>query len=139
MTIKTTWGFWGVAAAFWLLDPWNAAVPFFLAAALHEAGHLAALFWLEIPVRGLELRATGAVIRAPLRGAPREAWALAAGPAMNLLLAPLFWRLWPLFGRCSLALGLWNLLPLAPLDGGRLLALLIRRKKCAAPLAKTPR
>ena len=60
------------------------APPFLLAAALHELGHLAALRLLGIPVRGLELTASGAVLRAELRGTLRETWAVLAGPAVNL-------------------------------------------------------
>ena len=92
-----------------------------LAAALHEAGHLAALLILKIPVTGLELRAGGAVIRAVLPGGRREALALAAGPGVNLLLAAFFRQAWPLFGLCNLTLGLVNLLPFPQRDGGRLL------------------
>ena len=103
------------------MDRWGVTPPFLLAATLHEAGHLAALLILKIPVTGLELRAGGAVIRAVLPGGRREALALAAGPCVNLLLAALFWRLWPLFGLCNLALGLVNLLPFPQRDGGRLL------------------
>ncbi len=100
-------------------------LPFLLAAALHEAGHLLALGLLGIPVHRIELRASGAVIRAELRGEPREAWAILAGPAVNLVLAGACFRLWPLFSFCCLALGLFNLLPVPALDGGRLCALLL--------------
>ena len=123
MRIRATAGFWAAAGSFWLLDQWGLTLPLALAAALHEAGHLAVLRAMEIPVRALELRAAGAVIRAPLRGEPREAWALLAGPGINLLLALLFWRPWPIFGLCNLLLGLWNLLPLPGRDGSALLRL----------------
>ena len=122
-------GFWAAAGAFFLLDRWGVVPPFLLAASLHEAGHLAALSALGIPVYGIELRAVGAVIRTELRGEPREAWALAAGPAVNLLLAASLWRPWPLFGLCNLSLGLWNLLPIPGRDGGRLLHLYIGNRK----------
>lgn len=101
------------------------AIPFLLAAALHEAGHLLALWVLGIPVYGLELRASGAVIRAGLRGEPREAWAILAGPTVNLLLAAVGCRLVPLLSLYSLVFGLYNLLPVYPLDGGRLCSLLL--------------
>ena len=124
MRLNITPGFCLAASALFLLDPWGLFPAWALAAALHEAGHLLALRWLEVPVRGLELRATGAVIRAELRGQGREAWALAAGPGVNLLLAAAFPApLWPQLRLCSLALGLWNLLPFPLLDGGRILAL----------------
>lgn len=121
MQIRVTAGFLLAAGAFWLVDRWGITIPFLLAAALHEAGHLAALAALRIPVRELELRTVGAVIRADLRGTPREAWALAAGPGINLLLAALFRLPWPMFALCNLSLGLWNLLPLPGRDGWGLL------------------
>jgi len=111
---------------FWALDRWGVAPPFLLAAILHECGHLTALLALKIPITGLELRAGGAVIRAELPGGRREALASAAGPGVNLLLAALFWRVWPLFGLCNLTLGLVNLLPLPRRDGGKLVQALKR-------------
>ena len=103
------------------------ALPFFLSAGLHEGGHLLALGLLGIPVRSLELRASGAVIRAELPGDLRELPAAAAGPAVNLLLCGCFCRIWPSLWLCSLVQLLWNLLPVYPLDGGRICRLLLPR------------
>ena len=53
--------------------------------------------------------------------------AAAAGPAVNLLLAPLLayggrlWEVLYLFSGTQLVLGLFNLLPILPLDGGSML------------------
>ncbi len=135
MRVRVTAGFWLLLGGFFLLDRRGLTLPFLLAAALHEAGHLAVLPILGLPPRSLELSAAGALIRAELRGEPREAWALGAGPGVNLLLAALFWRLWPMFGLCNLSLGLWNLLPLPGRDGWGLL----QRIKSEKSLAKTPR
>ena len=117
MKLRIRAGFLLAAAVFVLADRRGLFLPFLLAAALHEAGHLAALAALRIPVRELELRAGGAIIRAGLRGAPREAWALAAGPGVNLALAALCRQSRPLFALCNLSLGFWNLLPLPERDG----------------------
>lgn len=118
-------GFWLLLAGFWFLDEWGLLPPFLLAAGFHEAAHLGALRLLGIPVSTLELRADGAIIRAELQGEAREAWVIAAGPACNLLLALLFRHASPLFSLCNLCLGCCNLLPLSPLDGGRLCVLLL--------------
>lgn len=101
------------------------APPFLLAAALHELGHLAALRLLGIPVRGLELTASGAVLRAELRGTLRETWAVLAGPAVNLALALCFRRLWPVFALCNAIQLAANLLPVPGLDGGRACAMIL--------------
>ena len=56
-----------------------------------------------------------------------EILAAAAGPAVNLLLAPLLayggrlWEMLYLFAGTQLVLGLFNLLPILPLDGGSML------------------
>lgn len=102
-------------------------LPFLLSAALHEVGHLLALRLLGIPVYGLELRASGAVIRAELQGLLWESWAILAGPVVNLLLAGAFFRLWPLLSFFSFSMGCCNLLPIRSLDGGRLCSLLLPR------------
>ena len=99
-------------------------LPFLLAGAAHECGHLLVLR-LRIPVYGLTLCGTGAVLRTGITGRPREAWAIAAGPAVNLVLALTLFRVWPLFGLCNAVQLAWNLLPVSPLDGGRLALLLL--------------
>ena len=107
-----------------------------LAAAMHECGHLAALALLRVPVLGLRLGAMGAVLYAP--GAARlsygrELAVTLAGPAVNLLSAPLVaalaarwgWDWGYLFAGAHTVLGVYNLLPIPPLDGGRALYLLL--------------
>lgn len=100
-----------------------------LACALHEVGHLAAVRLLGGRVRQLKLSAVGAELRLdaarPLSYG-RELAATAAGPAASLLTAwlALRGRLFLLAG-LSLGQGLFNLLPLMPLDGGRCLYLLL--------------
>lgn len=128
MQIKITAGFWLLVLGFRLLDRWGLTLPLLLAAACHEAGHLAVLWALEIPIEALELRAGGAVIRARLRDEARELWAFAAGPGVNLLLAAVFWRPWHMFALCNLALAIGNLLPLPKRDGGRIVRVLRRKR-----------
>lgn len=106
-------------------DGW---VPLFLcSAALHECGHLAALRLCRVPVFGIELRAGGAVIHTGVTGAGREAVCTAAGPLVNLVLAVAFFHAAPRSALVNLLLLCFNLLPVYPLDGGRLLRLLLCR------------
>ena len=117
-----------VFALLWFFDGsglYAAAVP---AAAVHELGH-AMFLWLG----GLRLRS----LKLGLFGLEMDYWGrldgltgamvIGAGPAFGLLYAALclgaegeYWRL---SGGVSLLLSVFNLLPVLPLDGGRLLAL----------------
>lgn len=101
------------------------------AAACHEATHILLLRRLHAPPARLTLTASGASLYVP--GLHRlsyggELLAVAAGPGCNLIL----WLLLSLpglpwlapFSGAHLILGALNLLPVRPMDGGRLLWLL---------------
>lgn len=108
---------------FWLdegigLLPWG-----LLACLLHELGHIAMAATLGGWVKGLSLSAVGAELRikydVPLNYGQESLVAL-AGPAVNLLSGALFAVLgWELAAALSWAVGIFNLLPILPLDGGR--------------------
>ena len=112
-----------LGALFWLdegvgLLPWG-----LLACLLHELGHVAAAAVLGGRVEGLSLTAVGAELHieyaAPLSYTGDSLVAL-AGPAVNLLAGGLFAALgWTVASALSLAVGAFNLLPVPPLDGGR--------------------
>lgn len=105
-----------------------------LAAALHECGHLALLLTLRAPVESLRLGAFGAEIRAHTERLSYggELLVTLAGPAVNLVSAPLIamcaarcsWAWGYLFAGAHAVLGVYNLLPIPPLDGERALYLL---------------
>ena len=108
-------------------------------AALHECGHIFAYFllWHRLPL--LELSALGICLR--LQGLPMTArqqlLLAAAGPLANFVCAGLVllqmqvFSGWSYtgccFAACHLLLGAANLLPLPPLDGGRILGALLRK------------
>lgn len=106
------------------------------AAALHEAGHLLLLRRFRVPAERLRLSLSGAEITA--QGAQRlpygqEILILLAGPAVNavfsLLLAEaareLNWQAGYLYSGANALLGIYNLLPIVPLDGGQILSLAV--------------
>ena len=112
-----------MAVMFWLDEGVGLLGWGVLACVVHELGHLlvgAALGgrprWLSLSAVGLELNME---YPAGLSYGRELAVAL-AGPAVNLLLLPLG-RQFPLFATLSLCLAVFNLLPVAPLDGGRAL------------------
>ena len=126
VSVTVTPGFWALLCLL-IAFGGRAAVLFFAAAVLHELGHILVLRVLRIPICGLSLGGSGAALRADLTGAAREAWAIFAGPGTNLLLLFCCRRLFPGFALCNLALAVYNLLPVLPLDGGRLCAMLLPR------------
>lgn len=112
-----------LAALFWLdegvgLLPWG-----LLGCVLHELGHLAAAAALGGRMERLSLTAVGAELRIryirPLSYGKDSLVAL-AGPAVNLLAGCLALALHQeLAAALTLAIGAFNLLPIPPLDGGR--------------------
>lgn len=121
--MRITAGFWVLTAAVWLAEP-ELLLPTVLAAAFHELGHVVALWAVGGRVEGFTLSALGAELR--LSGGlsyGRELPVALAGPVCSMALA---WTAaamgWFLTAGISLALGLFNLLPVRPLDGGRAVA-----------------
>lgn len=108
--------------------------PYFAAAALHEGGHLLALWALHGQLQHVTLGFGDVQIRTAPLPPGAEALCALAGPAANLLCAGLFLRILPEFAGVSLALGAFNLLPIFPLDGGRLLRLALRNTRAARTL-----
>ncbi len=115
-----------------------------IAALCHELGHLAVLRLYRVPVEAITVTSMGAVIAAP--GQERlsygqELLAALAGVLVNFTLALLFARLSRdyLFAGANVILGVYNLLPLQGLDGGRALYLMaawLREPFAAARLVR---
>lgn len=123
-----------VAATFALL--------LYLSILLHELAHAAVAKGFGLPVRAITLHMLGGVTSMERRaGTPAREFAIsAAGPAVTLLLAGAGWLgLTLVGGRSLLALllfqltaanlfvGIYNLLPGLPLDGGTMLAAIVWR------------
>lgn len=107
-------------AAGLLLLPIRILVSWVFAAAFHELCHLCALYAFHIPVAGISVGIGGAKIRVSEMGNMHEMLVAAAGPAGSLLLC-LFHRWVPTVALFGLVHGLFNLIPVYPLDGGRML------------------
>lgn len=126
----STGGFWLILGALLLAASLRLLFWFFVACAVHELGHWAMVRALGGRVGGFCLTGTGAVIR-PRRerlfSYGEECMVALAGPMASFLLAILAGAWGKHFGSgdaylltgVSLALGLFNLLPMGPLDGGR--------------------
>lgn len=98
--------------------PWlTAAVA---AAGIHEAGHLLAIRLLGTPTPKIRVGCRGAKIHTCFSDPWREFLCAAAGPVAGLLLL-LAARWFPRIAVCGLVQSIYNLLPIYPLDGGRML------------------
>jgi len=100
---------------------------------IHEAGHLLALRACCVPVYGITVDIAGICIDSSEMLSPRqEALCAAAGPAAGLLWWGLMSRIpgkWAEMGSwISLVLTAFNLLPVMPLDGGRIFLSLTGQK-----------
>jgi len=122
-------------ASYWLTSALTALV-FFASILIHELGHSWVALRNGIPIRGITLFVFGGVAQISREPAsPGAEFRIAlAGPATSLALAAVFAGVWLLsrpvvlvagpalwLARINLMVGLFNLLPGFPLDGGRLL------------------
>ena len=92
----------------------------FLAAAFHELCHIFLIYLLGGNISKIRLHPFGAEITANLSDCFQELLASAAGPFGSFLLL-FFSNHIPEIALCGLVQGIYNLLPLYPMDGGRIL------------------
>ena len=103
-----------------LLIPLDLVYSFYLSAAVHELGHLLALYIFHIPVFSVTFRIGGALIQTGTVSLKEELLCALSGPFFSFLCL-LFVHDFPLLAVCGLIQGCFNLLPLYPMDGGRIL------------------
>lgn len=92
----------------------------FFAALFHEVCHIAAISLVGGSVLEIHIGPCGAVIDTCDLSKSGEFWCALAGPAGSCALI-LFCRWCPILAVCGLVHGIFNLLPVYPLDGGRAL------------------
>ncbi len=127
------------AIAYWLVGALT-AILFFGSVFLHELAHSLVAERFKIPVRKITLYIFGGVseMKEEPPSASAEFWITIAGPVMNLLLAGVFALLAATFSAAgpvqallkylayiNLILGLFNLIPGYPLDGGSVLMAIV--------------
>ena len=130
--LDLTPGFPAFLAAVWYFDSCGIFWPFLAAMTVHELAHAAVLLLLGGRIESVRLSFAQVELRTGLLSDRTELWSTAAGPGINLLCGWLFRRWMPAFAAVSLLLALFNLLPVWPLDGGRLLRTLLRMRWGAA-------
>ena len=130
--LDLTPGFPAFLAAVWYFDSCGIFWPFLAAMTVHELAHAAVLLLLGGRIESVRLSFAQVELRTGLLSDRTELWSTAAGPGINLLCGWLFRRWMPAFAAVSLLLALFYLLPVWPLDGGRLLRTLLRMRWGAA-------
>lgn len=94
---------------------------FLLALTCHELGHALAMLFLNVPVQSLHIGLSGAVLSGSFPSYGKELLCALAGPMAGLLATVISYRWAAEFAVVSLCLSAVNLLPLYPMDGGRIL------------------
>ena len=102
-----------------LVFPLDCLLAAIFAAGIHECCHLLALKCCSVPVNQLKIGLLGAKIRTGMLSPVQELLCAAAGPAGSLSLA-VFANYMPLISLFGLCQGFFNLVPVYPLDGGRI-------------------
>lgn len=106
--------------------PLQWSISWLISSAVHELGHTAAIWLCGVRVYSVKIDIGGAMIETEPMSTKTEMLTSAAGPLAGALIL-LFYRLWPVVAVCAMIQTVYNLLPVFPLDGGRIL-------RCAALL-----
>lgn len=109
---------WIVLGLAVLLLPLRVLLGIVLAAAIHEIGHLAAMYFLGVPVLGINLHPGGARIEAGPMEPGEEIICALAGPVAGAVTI-FAWKWFPELAVAGLVQTVFNLIPIYPLDGGR--------------------
>lgn len=119
--------FWILIPALLLMLPLRLVIAWFLAITLHETGHYIALRLCDVPIYYLTLTPFGAQMHTGELQGYREIVCALAGPLFALMFT-VFSSFLPCTAVCILFQSIYNLLPIYPLDGGRVLrTVLVRR------------
>jgi Zn-dependent protease/CBS domain-containing protein len=129
------------ASEYWLIGGLT-AILLFVSVLVHELGHslVARRFGIAVPRITLFIFGGVSQMAEEPKSAGAEFWIAVVGPITSLALAALFWELEPLatfsqpllaivtyLALINLVLGVFNLIPGFPLDGGRVLRALVWR------------
>ena len=108
------------AALALLLLPLQWLTAFFAAAAIHELCHIAAIYFNGGRILDIRIGMSGMRIDTQFSTAWSEFFSALAGPAGSFLLILLI-RVFPRLAVCGCIHGIFNLIPVYPMDGGRAL------------------
>lgn len=126
-----------LAAVCVLLLPLNWLICWLIAVTFHESGHLTVLKICHVPIHEIRIGFLGAKITTGPMTALQEILCAGGGPVCSLLLLFLISCL-PAAAMIGLIQGIFNLLPVYPFDGGRILRSLMFLIREKAVQRKTP-
>ena len=118
-------GIYLLAALLILLLPLDWLLAAFFAALVHEVCHLVSIILMGGTIYRIHIGIGGTMIETELMDSKKELLSAMAGPLGSLCLVFLC-RLFPRLAICALVQGLYNLLPLYPSDGGRILRCILQ-------------
>ena len=116
--VRVEGGAWIVLGLAVLLLPLRVLLGVVLAAAVHEIGHLTAMYFLGVPVLGIVFRPSGARIEAGPMEPGVEVICALAGPVAGAVTI-FAWKWFPELAVAGLVQTVFNLIPIYPLDGGQ--------------------
>lgn len=112
-----------------ILDTTGKVVACFLAAVIHECGHILAMCCCHIKPQCIRLRVFDvAIVASDNRPFVPDLFITLSGPVLNLVSAFFFYFFNDMLFVSSVVIGLFNLLPIETFDGGHALLLLLYRR-----------
>lgn len=118
-------GFFCRVALFLLIFPLRWVIGFLVAITIHECSHLLTIKMMGIQVGGISVSGNGIKMKTGEMSPIQELAGAFAGPFGGALLL-LFWRIFPEAAVCAIVHSVFNLLPIYPFDGGRIITSLCR-------------
>lgn len=114
------------AALLLLTLPLDWTLGFLCAAIFHELCHILAVVLLNGKIHHIDIHISGCVMETSPFVERKQILSILAGPLGSIFLVFLYCKV-PKIAVCGLFHGLYNLIPVLPLDGGRILQLILYR------------
>ena len=128
--VVITFSFLLVTAALLCMDKAGIGWMLLVSIACHEAAHIAVMKVLEIPIAQIGFYPFGVQIRRGEGTASyiKEALVCIAGCVFSLLFAAAVLKISPMLSAVNFTIGVFNLIPIPPLDGGQALLALLKNR-----------